>query len=211
MNPIKHVVTGKARGAPGAAVPAFARFLGDRPEIVRCALHVAIEDAIGPNGEQTSDGVNLIAECWTVDHRSLDLIRMPLADPAAYRVREVVEKGARGTAPGPAPGISVLARLTAKPGMTVREAVAGYDRHPLTALRVHFGMEYYIRNVTEVVETHGASPYFGFSLLHYACDEDRAEKHYDSPEGRQAIRDDIASFLDTAKLQVMEARSWLLR
>ena len=211
----KHILTGRAAEGAGPSqlapvVAAFSQYVSRRSWIRRCVVHVATDALAGALGPpRGADGVDVMVELWASTDAG-DLADAPLAQASAYRVEEMVEKGDGVFAPGPVEGIMVLARLTAKPGLSLSQVRAGYDRHPLTALRVH-GMERYSRHWTQEVLTKGATPFFGFSILHYATDEDRIERHYNSPEGRQEIREDLDSFLDYDRLLVMEARTHAIR
>jgi len=208
---VKWMLTARTGGKSLAAlVTDFQRWLGACPAIRRCTVHGDAGKVIGPNGQRNTDGVDAIAELWAERGLHPDAAALPWARVRVHAVREIVEKGPARLAPGPVPGVTILARLTARPGLTHGEVLSGYGRHAPLALRVHAAMDRYVRHV--VVEDGGESPspWFGFSLLHYATDQDRHDRHYESPEGRQAILDDQKGFLDCAALQVMEARSWVV-
>jgi hypothetical protein len=215
-NVAKHILTGRASSPQKPAgrarvAEAFSRFVAARPWIERCVVHVETDDITEAQGPyRNSDGVDVLVELWTADDMVIDATQAPLADVAAYRVEEIVEKGDANYPVGPLSGITILARLSPKANLTLEQARQGYDRHPLTALRVH-GMDEYSRNWTQKVETTGATPFMGFSVLHYASDEGRLERHYDSPAGRDAISLDLDGFLDKSKLLVMDARSYAVR
>ena len=205
----QHMLFGRARRhGLAAAVPDVAAWLDMRPDVTRCVVHVGTTiDPQMPLGDQPEIAVEL----WIEDGRMLDGADLPLDDVTLYRVREIVEKGSGHPERGPLPGISMVASLPALPGLAPGEAVTGYDRHPLTALRVHVGMDHYVRHVTEACETPGAEPYFGFSVLHYPTDEERIHRHYVNADGAQDVLDDVSGFLDLSRIRIMDARSHRLR
>ncbi len=214
----KHILTGRAPGGenypdPGPVVESFSQFVSTRPWIERCVVHVATDDGLEPSAAERWNvaGPNVVVEFWTPEGSTIDAGETSLSDAAVYQVEEIVEKGEGVLSPGPMPGISLVSCMLPKPGLTLAQARAGYDRHPLTALWVHVGMHRYSRNCTQKVGTAGAIPYFGVSVLSFPTDQDLIERLWVSDEGRDAIWKDVDGFMDMSKVQGMNARTHALR
>lgn len=206
---VKWMLTGNAGGREVAVLAEdFAEALTGSSGIRHCTVHVDAGRAIGPNGQRNTDGIDAVVELWVGRGCVPALASLPLVAGNGFAVSEIIEKGPARLEAGPVPGVTVLARLPARPGLTHGEILMGYARHAPLALRVHGAMARYVRHVVHDFEAGRPSRWFGFSLLHYATDDDRRERHYDCPQGRQAILDDQSGFLDVDALQVMEARSW---
>jgi len=214
----KHILTGRAVGGanyPEVApvVEAFSQYIGDRPWIERCVVHVATTDGLEPSAAErwNATGPNVVVEFWTAKGSTIDASETPLQDAAAYQVEEIVEKGDGVFPRGPKPGLTLVSCILPKPGLTLAEARAGYDRHPLTAMWVHIGMDRYSRNCTQKIETAGAVPYFAVSVLAFPTEQDLIERLWVSEDGKEAIWKDVEGFMDMSKVQGMNARTHALR
>ena len=206
----KHMLFGHSGGETlPMVVDRVSTWLTPRPWITGCVVHVGT--TVDPQMPLREGQADVAVELWTEDGLLVAGSDLPLKDATLYRVREIVEKGSGYPTPGPLPGVSMVASLMALPDLAPGEAVAGYDRHPLTALRVHIGMDHYVRHVTQACETPGADPYFGFSVLHYATDEDRVRRHYATEDGPRQVAEDVAGYLDMSRIRIMDARSHRLR
>lgn len=202
---VKWILTGHAGGRDIAALAGdFGRAISRSGAIRHGTVHVEAGRVVGPNGQRNTDGIDAMAELWIEGDAVPEVANLPLGPAQAWEVTEIGEKGPMRLDPGPVPGVTVLARLPAKPGLAQGEVLAGYALHAPLALRVHGAMDRYVRHVAAEYRAGRPSRWFGFSLLHYATDGDRRDRHYDSPQGRQAILDDQAGFLDVGALQVME-------
>lgn len=71
-------------------------------------------------------------------------------------------------------------------------------QHAELARRHHPGVARYTQHVTVVPLTADTPEVDGIAELAYATEHDRLERQYDSPEGGDAIRVDVAGFLDLA-------------
>ena len=83
------------------------------------------------------------------------------------------------------------------PDLSHRMADAHWrDRHAPLALEHHPAMSYYTQ-LSVVHRIHGPE-WDGFALCAFASIEDLRQRFFGSPEGRVAIRDDVAKFADTS-------------
>lgn len=213
----KHILTGRSiltGEAPGAeAVPdPIVRFVEARPWITRCVVHVAAPNPQGPAAgwSDSPDGMNIAIDVWAADDRALDSTDAPLQQASVYAVEEIVEKGSGQFSPGALPGITLFSRNLPKPGLTAAEVRAGYDRHPLTALRVHVGMDTYVRNCTLSRSPQDAPPLASISVLYFPSEDAFLHGLYESEEGQQEIMRDVEGFMDTSRMMVVTARSHAL-
>jgi uncharacterized protein (TIGR02118 family) len=71
------------------------------------------------------------------------------------------------------------------------------DRHAPLALRHHVGMSHYTQ-LSIVHRLHGPE-WDGFALCGFDSLDDLRERFFDGPEGRVAIREDVARFADGAR------------
>ena len=127
------------------------------------------------------------------------------ADVGAWVVCRRVMKPRRtaaGAAPTPAaatlPGVIALYPMVRHPTLSHAEADRYWrDRHAPLALRHHVGMSHYTQ-LSIVHRIHGPE-WDGFALCGFDSLEDLRERFFDGPEGRVAIREDVARFADTAR------------
>jgi uncharacterized protein (TIGR02118 family) len=120
---------------------------------------------------------------------------------------------ARPAAPGavatPLPGVIALYPMVRRPGLSHLEADRHWrDLHAPLALRHHVGMSHYTQ-LSVVHRLHGPE-WDGFALCGFDSMDDLRQRFFDGPEGRVAIRDDVARFADTRssprRLIVVEER-----
>jgi uncharacterized protein (TIGR02118 family) len=71
------------------------------------------------------------------------------------------------------------------------------DRHAPLALRHHVGMSNYTQ--LSIVHRIAGPEWDGFALCGFDSMEDLRERFFDGPEGRVAIREDVARFADGAR------------
>ena len=126
------------------------------------------------------------------------------ADVGAYVVcRRVMKprRSAAGAAERPVaaalPGVIALYPMVRHPTLTHADADRYWrDRHAPLALRHHVGMSHYTQ-LSVVHRIHGPE-WDGFALCGFDSLDDLRERFFDGPEGRVAIREDVARFADAA-------------
>ena len=199
----KYMLAGKAREHMVAAESEWLMGLGRHPRIESCIVHFA---AVPP----PSDDIDLVIELGLRDGAFPPEATAPFEQADVYGVREVVEKGAARLEPGWLPGITYLSRNPAQPGLSAAEVDARYARHGPLAVRVHIGMDRYVRNsVTEA--SPGALPLASLSVLHFPTKTDLADRLYVDDAGRDAILADVQAFLDVDDIRTMTANTWVVR
>lgn len=188
-------------------------FLDERPWISGCILHISRLDALTSAifGKVPPDGTNVAMEVWTPEGRAIVPDETPFDCFAAYQVDEIVEKGDGRFALGALQGVTMVSRVHRKCDISLDQFRLGYDRHPLVALRVHVGMESYVRHHINAATLQDAESISGISCLHFATDEDYTDRLYKDDEGRAAIATDVAGFMDREKSISMLARSFVLK
>jgi uncharacterized protein (TIGR02118 family) len=93
------------------------------------------------------------------------------------------------------PGVIGLYPMVRHPTLTHAEADRYWrDRHAPLALRHHVGMSHYTQ-LSVVHRIHGPE-WDGFALCGFDSLDDLRERFFDGPEGRAAIREDVARFAD---------------
>ena len=126
------------------------------------------------------------------------------ADVGAYVVCRRVMKPRRSTAGAAArpaaaalPGVIALYPMVRHPTLSHADADRYWrDRHAPLALRHHVGMSHYTQ-LSVVHRIHGPE-WDGFALCGFDSLDDLRERFFDGPEGRVAIREDVARFADPA-------------
>ncbi len=119
---------------------------------------------------------------------------------ASARVLETVEKDRLSRPPGQAPGVKFLSLMTFKPDLPEPVAQRLWSHHAALALRVHVGMDRYVRDwVTALEPDHLPVPRFhGVAELHFPSVEAMTTRWFDSEAGRDAIVHDVGHFLERA-------------
>jgi uncharacterized protein (TIGR02118 family) len=94
------------------------------------------------------------------------------------------------------PGVIALYPMVRRPGLTHAEADRHWrDAHAPLALEHHVGMSHYTQ-LSVVHRLHGPE-WDGFALCGFDSMDDLRERFFDGPQGRIAIREDVARFADT--------------
>ena len=94
-------------------------------------------------------------------------------------------------------GVIALYPMVRHPTLTHADADRYWrDRHAPLALRHHVGMSHYTQ-LSVVDRIHGPE-WDGFALCGFDSLDDLRERFFDGPEGRVAIRQDVARFADGA-------------
>ncbi|HKX79654.1 MAG TPA: hypothetical protein VJM34_14135 [Novosphingobium sp.] len=212
----KHIVVARAADgdypAPGPVIADVAQFVKERSWIEHCVVHVATPEPMEcPVGaEPDADGSNFAVELWTADDRGLNAADVPFRQAVAYEVQEIVEKGSGSFPPGAMPGVTLFSRNMPKAGVPLTEIRARYDRHPLVALRVHVGMETYVRNPIESGSPEGAPGFASISVLYFPTDEALVNRLYSDEQGMRDIGEDVSHFLGEGSM-LFKARSHALK
>jgi len=206
---------GTWEGTLDGLVEAASAWLTGRPWIERCLVHVRTQlTGPGRSVPVVEGGPTAAIELWT-SREPMDwgpeVAAGPLQDASSYEVEEIIEKDAPPRPSGRMGGITLIALLWPAPGLSMSEVRVRYARHGPLARRVHIGMAYYSRNLTERTHTPGSTPWFGASILWYPTEADYTERHYESPEGAGAIAYDIRGFLDAPRSVSFYSRSHAVR
>lgn len=119
---------------------------------------------------------------------------------ASARVAETVEKDALARPVGRAPGVKFLSLMRFKPDLPEPVAQRLWAHHAGLALRVHVGMDRYLRDwVTALEPAELPVPRFhGIAELHFPSVEAMTTRWFDSEAGRDAIVHDVGHFLERA-------------
>jgi hypothetical protein len=119
---------------------------------------------------------------------------------ASARVAETVEKDALARPPGRAPGVKFLSLMRFKADLPEPVAQRLWAHHAGLALRVHVGMDRYVRDwVTSLAPDALPVPRFhGIAELHFPSVEAMTARWFDSEAGRDAIVHDVGHFLERA-------------
>jgi uncharacterized protein (TIGR02118 family) len=107
-----------------------------------------------------------------------------------------IARGSESRQPGaPLLGVIALYPMVRHPSLDHATADRYWrDRHAPLALRHHVGMSHYTQ-LSIVHRLHGPE-WDGFALCGFDSREDLRERFFDGPEGRVAIREDVARFAD---------------
>jgi len=215
---VKHILFGTFSGGDEQAdveeMIAFTMdYLAARPWIEACVLHMEGEDLPpGPQADKTgAGGAEVVMEVWSQGDRKIVPEDAPFSCSAAYRVEEIVEKGSGRFPTGALPGVTMVSRVFPKDGLSTEAFRAGYDLHPRLALKVHVGMQSYVRNYVSGLVPGDAIPFGAIACLHFATDEDYTDRLYVDDDGRAAIAADVARFMDRERSTSMIARSFVLK
>ncbi|MGG5817418.1 EthD domain-containing protein [Falsiroseomonas sp. HW251] len=113
------------------------------------------------------------------------------APVVSVRVAETIEKDELLRPGGRAPGVKFLSLMTFQPDLPPAAARRLWAHHAALALRVHIGMDRYVRDW--VVE--GEAGFHGIAELHFPSVEAMMTRWFDSEAGRAAIAHDVGHFL----------------
>jgi hypothetical protein len=156
-------------------------------------------EAVYP-GAKEADTADVYAEFWIPSDGIPPLaeISSPLGREEMYRVEELVELDRRPRSLGRTPGIKVMSTLYPVENVTARQTRLYWDAHVPLALRVHVGMNGYIREWIEEPLSATRSPIFGIASMHFASLADMRERFFDSAESVPIHAADIARFVGSA-------------
>ena len=122
-------------------------------------------------------------------------------DAIAYRVEERLQWDYQRTWPlgEPSPGIKRVAFLQRIPTISREEFARHWSEiHAPLARRHHPALWRYVQNVLPEPLTPETPPCDGIVELSFKEPADMLERMYDSPEGREVIDRDVATFLDVS-------------
>ena len=135
-----------------------------------------------------------------------------LAGAEALECTEHVQRA--GDWPGPlgrrSPGVKMVAALRRPAGMEHAAFVAHWlGRHVPLALARHPGLLRYVTNVVDSRLSPGEADFDGIAELHFATEEDRRLRMYDSEAGRREIEADVARFIGAMEAWIVS--EWVCR
>lgn len=111
-----------------------------------------------------------------------------------YQVEEIVQLDRQAVAPGGrSPGIKYIGRLSFHPDLPASAARRSWDIHVPLALRVHVGMDKYVRNW--IVDASRGRPAGGIAELNFPTLDDMLKRYFDSDRGKEEIMHDISHFI----------------
>jgi uncharacterized protein (TIGR02118 family) len=94
-------------------------------------------------------------------------------------------------------GFNRVALVPRRASITHEQFAAHWtDIHGVLAVTHHPGIARYVQNVVTQTLTPGAPEWDGIAELHFVRTTDFTERMYDSPEGRELIRDDVLQFIE---------------
>lgn len=156
-------------------------------------------EAVYPTAKE-ADTADIYAEFWFPGNAvpPLAAIGCPQGREEIYRVEELVELDQRPRTIGRTPGVKVMSTLYPVENVTDRQTRLYWDAHVPLALRVHVGMNGYIRDWIEEPLSVERSPIFGIASMHFANLTDMRERFFDSPESVPIHAADVARFVSSA-------------
>ena len=117
-----------------------------------------------------------------------------VATTEIYQVEEIVQLDRQAVVPGErTPGIKYIGRLSFHPDLPASAARRSWDIHVPLALRVHVGMDKYIRNW--IVDASRGHPAGGIAELNFPTLDDMLTRYFDSDRGKEEIMHDISHFI----------------
>ncbi|MEM7018987.1 MAG: EthD domain-containing protein [Pseudomonadota bacterium] len=126
-----------------------------------------------------------------------DRAALSSADVGTYLVCERVIKSRQASpdAASKLPGVVGVFTMVARPGLTHTESDSHWrDNHAPLALEVHLAMSNYRQ--LSIMHCFNGPDWDGFALCGFESEEDLRERFFATPEGRQAIAEDVAKFAD---------------
>jgi uncharacterized protein (TIGR02118 family) len=171
-------------------------------------------EALGP-ALMTQQKERAVIALWDTDADTA--LSMPL--PAggrlvgAYQVEEIVQKDYDRTWPSgtQSPGFKMIAFLRRLPDLT-QEAFGQHwrERHGPLAVARQPGFWHYVQNHLVERLSEGSPEWDGFGEIHYRSADDALTRSYDSEEGRQLIREDVARFMDYDRSRTLTTNEWVI-
>ncbi|MBJ6134953.1 hypothetical protein JAU75_19100 [Ochrobactrum sp. Q0168] len=117
-----------------------------------------------------------------------------IATTEIYQVEEMVQLDRQTAIKGQrSPGMKYIGRLNFHPDLPESAARRSWDIHVPLALRVHVGMDKYVRNW--IVDDSRGRPADGIAELNFPTFEDMLKRYFDSERGREEILHDISHFI----------------
>ena len=111
-----------------------------------------------------------------------------------YQVEEIIQLDRQAVMLGErSPGIKYIGRLSFHPDLPASAARRSWDIHVPLALRVHVGMDKYVRNW--IVDASRGRPADGIAELNFPTLDDMLMRYFDSDRGREEIMHDISHFI----------------
>ncbi|MBN8939594.1 MAG: hypothetical protein J0H01_08895 [Rhizobiales bacterium] len=111
-----------------------------------------------------------------------------------YQVEEIVQLDRQVVVLGErSPGIKYIGRLSFHPDLPASAARRSWDIHVPLALRVHVGMDKYVRNW--IVDASRGRPAGGIAELNFPTFDDMLTRYFDSDRGKEEIMHDISHFI----------------
>lgn len=153
----------------------------------------------------TTPAYDVVIESWVAAGRETDVAAAlaSLFAPRAgrtwsYAATEWVQKENRKRAgPARSPGVKYLVQCRFFDDLPASAAQRSWAHHVKLALRVHVGMDIYIRNWIDASLTPGAPRVDGVGELHFPTVADMRERWFCSDHGRGEIVQDIGHFLQS--------------
>lgn len=174
--------------------------LARRPQITALAVNsVEASEAVYP-GAKDSGSADIYAEFWLPDAAGVSIAELvcPEASEEMYKVEELVELDRRPRGLGRTPGVKVLSGLYPVAHVSPDEIRAYWDAHVPLALRVHVGMNNYIREWIEAPLSAARSAFFGIASMHFPSLQDMRERFFDSPSSVPIHAADLQRFVASA-------------
>jgi hypothetical protein len=117
-----------------------------------------------------------------------------VATTEIYQVEEIVELDRQAVVLGErSPGIKYIGRLSFHPDLPASAARRSWDIHVPLALRVHVGMDKYVRNW--IVDASRGRSAGGIAVLNFPTLDDMLTRYFDSERGKEEIMHDISHFV----------------
>jgi hypothetical protein len=111
-----------------------------------------------------------------------------------YQVEEIVQLDRQAVVLGErSPGMKYIGRLSFHPDLPASAARRSWDIHVPLALRVHVGMDKYVRNW--IVDASRGRPAGGIAELNFPTLDDMVTRYFDSDRGKEEVMHDISHFI----------------
>ncbi|MDB5714510.1 MAG: Ethyl tert-butyl ether degradation EthD [Sphingomonadales bacterium] len=167
------------------------------PEIVGLTVNVIRQAEALYEGAGMPPVAEIYAEFWAAPgHRlTAEHIRPTRGTQQVFEVDERIEKAELDRQPGVMPGIRLLSPLHPIDGATREQSIAYWDQHVPLALRVHIGMNRYVRDIVRTVLSEEQTPVFGVASLHFPSDDAIRDRFFDSPDSIPEHAADLARFV----------------
>jgi len=137
----------------------------------------------------------IYAEFWSSRPLAAADIAPPKGSQQAFSVEERIEKAELDRRPGISPGIRLLSPLYPVAGAAPAESIGYWDEHVPLALRVHVGMNRYVRDIVVAPLDGNTSGMFGVASLHFPGEDAIRDRFFDKPESIPLHAEDLARFV----------------